>query len=330
MPAGKQPWRAAVLGIVLALSLTTVIATSPRRSVSTAMPSPTGAPAAGRAVPTQPLPDRLWGVTLDDVSSIGSIVASFEALPTKPIARVVFDRGTGPADYAGPIAALHGHSYLMGELVDSSDMTEYTIAGYRQRAANFVNAFGSQIDLWEVGNEVNGEWLGRTSQTVAKMSAAYQVVKGAGGRTALTLYYNPNCWSTASHEMFTWAKANVPVALKTGLDYVFISYYPEDCNNYWPPQKAWQSVFDRLHQMFPNAKLGFGESGNSNDRDPVAQKIFLLHRYYQLQVQGDDYVGGYFWWYYVEDALPYVNNPLWQALSTDMAVGRIPDRQRRC
>jgi hypothetical protein len=82
--------------------------------------------------------------------------------------------------------------------------------------------------------------------------------------------------------------------------------------------------------MFPNAKLGFGESGNSNDRDPVAQKILLLHRYYQLQVQGDDYVGGYFWWYYVEDALPYVNNPLWQALSTDMAVGRIPDRQRRC
>jgi hypothetical protein len=308
------------LAIVLALAVPTLIAISSRRSVSSAVSSSGSAPALARAAPTQPLPERLWGVTLDDVSNAGSIVASLEALPVKPIARVVFDRGTTPADYAGAIGALHPHAYLMGELVDSSDVKAYTIAGYRQRAGSFVNAFGSQIDLWEVGNEVNGEWLGRTSQTVAKMSAAYQVVTAAGGRTALTLYYNPNCWSTASHEMFTWTKANVPAAMKAGLDYVFISYYPEDCNNYWPSQTTWQSVFDQLHQMFPNAKLGFGESGNSNDRDPVAQKIFLLHRYYQLQIQGDNYVGGYFWWYYVEDALPYTNNPLWQALSADIAA----------
>ena len=158
------------------------------------------------------------------------------------------------------------------------------MASYRQRAVDFVNSFGSQIDLWEVGNEVNGEWLGPTSQTVAKISAAYDTVVAAGGRTALTLYYNPNCWSAASNEMFTWAKANIPSAMKAGLDYVFISYYPEDCNNYWPSQSGWQSVFDRLHQMFPSAQLGFGESGNSNDRDPIAHKISLLNRYYQLHV----------------------------------------------
>jgi hypothetical protein len=145
------------------------------------------------------------------------------------------------------------------------------------------------------------------------------MVTAAGGRTALTLYFNPNCWSNANHEMFTWAKANVPAAMKAGLNYVLISYYPEDCNNYWPSQKGWQSVFDRLHQMFPKAKLGFGESGNSNDRDPPAQKIALLQHYYQLQIQGDNYVGGYFWWYYVEDTLPYQGNPLWETLAADMA-----------
>jgi hypothetical protein len=247
-------------------------------------------------------------------------VASLEALPRKPIARVVFDRGTRPADYTAAIAALHPHAYLMGELVDSSDAKAYTVAGYRQKAVNFVNAFSNQVDLWEVGNEVNGEWLGATAQTVAKMTAAYEVVTAAGGRTALTLYYNPNCWSQPNHEMFTWAKANIPATMRVGLNYVLTSYYPEDCNNYWPSQAAWQSVFDQLHRMFPNARLGFGESGNSDDRDSLAQKVTLLHRYYRLQINDDNYVGGYFWWYFVEDALPYQGNPVWRALASDITL----------
>jgi hypothetical protein len=304
---------------VAALAAIGLIAVTQRSSASTPASSPAGSPRAMSAVPVGPLPTRLWGVTLDDVSDPAPIVASLEALPTKPIARVVFDRGEGPAYYAGAIAALHPHSYLMVELVDSSDAKAYTVAGYRQRAVNFVSKFGNQINLWEVGNEVNGEWLGTTAATVAKITAAYQVITAAGGRTALTLYYNPDCWSNASHEMFTWAKANVPAAMKAGLNYVLISYYPEDCNNYWPSQTTWQSVFNRLHQMFPHAKLGFGESGNSNDRDSVAQKVALLHRYYRLQIQGDNYVGGYFWWYYVEDAVPYHGNLVWQALAADMA-----------
>jgi hypothetical protein len=304
---------------VAALAAIGLVVVTQRSGAATTASSPAGSPRAMAAGPAGALPARLWGVTLDDVSDTAPIVASLEALPTKPIARVVFDQGTGPADYASAIAALHPHSYLMGQLVDSSDAKAYTVAGYRQRAVNFVSKFGNQIDLWEVGNEVNGEWLGTTSQTVAKITAAYQVVTAAGGRTALTLYYNPNCWSKASNEMFTWAKANVPADMKAGLGYVLISYYPEDCNNYWPSHAVWQSVFDQLHQIFPHARLGFGESGNSNDRDSVAQKVALLHRYYRLQIQGDNYVGGYFWWYYVEDALPYQGNPVWQALAADIA-----------
>ncbi len=324
MTSGKQRRHVAVLSVVAALAVLAVMAMTSRGGVPTAAPTavtaPAGAPAETQRASSGQLPDPLWGVTLDDVSHTSPIVRSFVALPAKPIARVVFDSGTRPSDYAAAVAALHPHAYLMGELVDSEYVHNYTVASYQQRAVDFVNALGSQIDLWEVGNEVNGEWLGATSQTVAKISAAYDEVVSAGGRTALTLYYDPNCWSAASHEMFTWAKANIPSAMKAGLDYVFISYYPEDCNNYWPSQSGWQSVFDRLHQMFPSAKLGFGESGNSNDHDPIAQKISLLNRYYQLHVTGDNYVGGYFWWYYVEDALPYLKNPLWHALSADIAA----------
>ena len=83
----------------------------------------------------------------------------------------------------------------MGELVDSSAAKSYTVASYRQRAVDFVNAFGSQVDLWEVGNEVNGEWVGQHLAGGGQdRRPPIEVVTDAGGRTALTLYYNPNCW----------------------------------------------------------------------------------------------------------------------------------------
>ncbi len=320
MPFRNQRRHPAVLAGVAALAVTiavTVGLTSDHRARRT--PPPATTRPAPSAIPVRPLPGSLSGVTLDDITAPAPIVASLAALPTKPIARVVFDPNTSPADYAGAISALHPVAYLMGELVDSSAARSYSVASYRQKAADFVNAFGPQVDLWEIGNEVNGEWVGQTSDEVAKISAAYQVVTAAGGRTALTLYYNPNCWQQRANEMFTWANANVPAAMKDGLDYVFISYYPEDCNNYWPSQSTWQSVFDQLHQIFPNAQLGFGESGNSNDHDSVAQKIALLNRYYRVQIKGDNYVGGYFWWYYVEDTLPHQGNPIWHALAADIA-----------
>ncbi len=50
------------------------------------------------------------------------------------------------------------------------------------------------------------------------MSGAYDLVKMRGKRAALTLYYNRDCWSAADHEMFTWANANIPADMKTGLD----------------------------------------------------------------------------------------------------------------
>jgi hypothetical protein len=132
--------------------------------------------------------------------------------------------------------------------------------------------------------------------------------------------------------MFTWAQAHIPAAMKDGLDYVLISYYPDECNDYWPSEAGWQSVFDQLHAMFPRAALGFGESGISNDRGSPTTKAALLSEYCDVHVTGDDYVGGYFWWYYAEDALPYEGNAVWNALSaciTDDGSRRGPPGRSR-
>jgi len=98
-----------------------------------------------------------------------------------------------------------------------------------------------------VGNEINGEWLfGNTKRcspktsvkstsqadVVAKMTETFDYLKSQGKVTALTLYYNTPCRRPAANEMFTWADANVPARMKTGLDYLLVSYYEVDCHGH--------------------------------------------------------------------------------------------------
>jgi len=100
-----------------------------------------------------------------------------------------------------------------GEILDSFSVQDISLGGYLTRTNDYLAAFPNTVDVWEVGNEINGEWLvadgGTTADVVAKMSGAFDAVKAAGQRTALTLYFNQDCWQFPSNEMFTWANANV-------------------------------------------------------------------------------------------------------------------------
>jgi hypothetical protein len=221
---------------------------------------------------------------------------------------VVFDENVAPSYYVDPVNQIRQVAYVMGEILDSAFVKNISIAGYAQRTTDYLNAIGSNVDIWEIGNEINGEWLGNTSDVVAKMTNAYGQAKGRGLKAALTLYYNQDCWSTADHEMFTWAGNNVPADMKTNLDYVLVSYYEHDCNNLKPD---WQTVFTQLHQMFPNSKIGFGESGSTQ-----ADKQSYLTRYYTMHLNVPNYVGGYFWWYWRTDMVPYTGNTMWNLLNS--------------
>jgi hypothetical protein len=250
--------------------------------------------------------------------NLAAQVAALGGLPLRPTTRMVWDWHTTPSDYAAAVAAIHPVSDIMGELADSSEVKPISVDSYTSWVQSFVDAFKNQVDIWEVGNEVNGEWVGTPSAEMARVTAAYNVVKAAGLKTDLTLYYNPNCYSKAQNEMFTWlANGNVPAAMAAGLDYVTISYYPGDCNNYWPSPAEWQTVFDRLHALFPQAKLGFGEAGDPRDSLTQQQDVDLFKKYVAVSINGDNYVGGYFWWYWAEDAVPK-GNTFWNGYAAAM------------
>lgn len=267
-------------------------------SASTAAAGPVG------AMPSGPVP--LYGVTVDAVDNVPAVVDALSHLSRTPTVRVVFDEGMDAPHYVGPVAAIRDVSYVMGELADSSTLKQYTTQQLRQRAAAYLHTLAGNVDVWEIGNEINGEWTGPTRDVIDKTMAAYEVIKAGGGRTALTLYYNEGCAEQPSRAMFDWTQRNVPLRLRDGLDYVFISFYEDDCK-IAPPD--WNAVFSRLGELFPHAVLGFGEVGTRH----AMRKAALVAHYYGLAIAHPRFVGGYFWWYFRQDMVPR-SRPLWRSL----------------
>lgn len=264
----------------------------------------------------RPLPTFIYGVTVDSIEELPDTIDSLKSLAVKPMTRVVFDPWQPASDYAPSVSQIYGASFVMGEILDSYSFSQYNLTQYKQRTKSYFNNMKNIVDIWEVGNEINGEWLGGTTAVVAKVSGAYDIVKAAGGRTALTLYYNPQCWEKPSHEMFRWVTTNIPARIKQGVDYVWVSYYEEDCNNYQP---NWSDVMNRLSAIFPNSKIGIGECGTRQED----KKAELVKRYYSLKVNLPAFVGGYFWWYFKQDMVPKTQ-PLWDVLNTTLTENPVP------
>lgn len=255
----------------------------------------------------QEIPDPIYGVTTDSPWNYQEHVEALKNLSRVATTRIVFDEYVPATEYRDEIKAIHNVSYVMGEVLDSFYVKDYSIRAYSTRVREYIKELGDFVDIWEIGNEVNGEWLGSTSDVIHKISDAYRQVRAANGKAALTLYYNKDCWASPRNEMFRWTKKNVPSEIKQGIDYIFVSYYEEDCNGLQPD---WQMIFDRLGDIFPNAKMGIGEAGTRNKN----KKEEYIRRYYNLEINHPRYVGGVFWWYFRQDMVP-MSKPLWSVFN---------------
>ena len=257
---------------------------------------------------------KLYGVTLDSVKEIEPTVEALSSLSKRVMVRVVFDENISANSYKEPLLKLKKVSSIMGELFDSEYLPHYSLKAYKKRVDEYLDVLGDVVDVWEIGNEVNGEWTGKPSKVAKKVKYAFKSVEAKGYKSALTLYYNDysyndGCWNRPEEKMRSWSKKYLDKELKERVDYLFISYYEEDCDNYKPSLSEWKKLFKELGEMFPNSKLGFGEVGTSNP----SKKAEYLKRYYTLDINASRYVGGYFWWYAKDDIVPK-SKPLWGVL----------------
>lgn len=300
-------------------------------AVPTPAPTPTPTPApTSEPVTVGPVVAPLRGLTVDSVDDLDALVTSVSALGARPTLRIVFDAEANPADYAAAITALKPHAALMGQLLDSSEMADLSAAQVGARAQAFVDAFAGQVDIWEVGNEINGEWVGRgPADIIAKVAAANQVVKAAGEPSAITFNYwsGPDCYAKPWEVGAEFVK-HAPPELAGQVDLVMLSVYETACD---PPQQPagaqLAGELSMLGEVFTNAKLGIGEIGAQGVEDDlpvdptIAEKERIARRYMSMSPElhtalGDRFVDGWFWWYFVDDAVPKgKNNSLWPLLN---------------
>lgn len=263
-----------------------------------------------------------------------------------PAARIVFDleNDKEPCGTANPGNCLNADNYkelaarlhgvkgtdedrlalVMGEILDSEVLPKCDAGCYEQRTKHYLSRLGDVVDIWEIGNEVNGDWarpthgkdnpksgdhdtIDRESKDVGeKLGKAYKAVKDAGGRTALTLYFNYDsvnrvgCAEHPEDRMIDWAKNYVPAEVRNGVCYVLISFYEngDDCSNIDPRKVDWEKEFAALSAVFPNSYIGFGECCKGGDREKKINLYYDEIHHRLARRFGEDYVGGYFYWDY--------------------------------
>jgi hypothetical protein len=289
--------RAAVLlaGAVVAGALATSSPATPLRSAA-------GAPAP----PSTPL----FGVTVNEVRRVQETAAELRALPERATVRVYLDEREAVSYYEAPVAELAGAGAVMGELLDSSEERAVSVAAFQAHVESELSALAGSVAIWEVGNEVNGNWTGPYETVEAKLAESYEDVAATGLPSALTLYANnfgPEHCGDGEAELtpLQFSERYVPASVAQGLSYVLLSYYPTQCGGREPSSAEVRAYLERLHALYPNAALGFGEVGlpHPASRHTLAEARQIMRWAYSLAPGLPYYVGGYFWWYAAEDAL---------------------------
>ncbi|HYF74790.1 MAG TPA: Tat pathway signal sequence [Nocardioides sp.] len=313
----RGPWSAWPLAVVAAVLLV-----------------PGGSSRAGQVEgdpPRAPV-EPVRGVTLESVGRLDDLEEALARHSRRPTARIVFQRGAGPAHYATAVRRLRDDADLMGLVLDSTAVRRTTVREYRDRTRAFVRRFGDRLDYYEIGNELNGEWLGRPRTINAKVAAAYDVVEREHAdldlRSVFTLNYWPSrdCYAHDWEATLPFARA-MPGRVRRGVDLVLLSFYETACSPRARPSVAqFATTLRSLQRIFPGADVGIGEVGAQGradglPRDPgPAEKERIARRYVGMHDElrarvGPRFVGGYFWWYYATDAVPWDRpRSLWPVL----------------
>ena len=251
-----------------------------------------------------------WGVTVDRLDNHASVTASIADLVQhdagRGYVRVVFCEGTPATMYDTIVAEmLAANLVVVGQILDSSGMAHYPLAAFQERVREYVDHF-QQIAVWEIGNEVNGEWLGTQTREKLEYAAGYVKAADPTDITMLTFFWQMGTAGSSASSLFQWISDNVTPALSTNVDVVALSAYIGDA----PLGIAHDEVYERLHALFPTQKVAMGELGYWEPRTtrawwwrrqarPDTSVRRELLRYMHVANLGFDYgVGGVFWWFY--------------------------------
>jgi hypothetical protein len=211
----------------------------------------------GKTLPPHPL----FGVTIEnldqfDLTQLRNLLNG----QTQPLTiRVIFQNKMLPSAYEGKLDEIRRMNpeqgtkkiYVLGTLYDSDYLARYRIkyplkpegklncdklkektTDYQLRTFCFVDKLDKYVDIWEVGNEVNGEWADEGCKkkngvckskddestgkhlpasdifprhTIDKIEYAIKLARQKDKPIALTLLHQPKCTTWDDNDMFLWS-----------------------------------------------------------------------------------------------------------------------------
>ena len=252
----------------------------------------------------------LYGVTIDRITGLSETLTSLRALPDRPTLRVVFDRSEPARYYAAATRRLAGASFVMGELLDSSAERSISASALRTRARTYLRQLGPYVSVWELGNELNGNWTGPYAQVAAKTRAAFSVLSAARAPLALTLYANdfaPDHCGDGPAELTPpqFARRYLPPRSAPGCPTCSSPTTRRSARASSPRPQSSPSTSARSMPSSGTPSSGSERSGfpgPSRVRRPQRRRQ-IMRWAYGLDPHLRYYAGGYFWWYGAEDAL---------------------------
>lgn len=194
----------------------------------------------------------------------------------------------------------------VGQVCDSHAMADLDDSAWDARVDALLAAL-PQVDVWEVGNELGGDWLGEDA--AARMTRAARAVREAGNATTLLTLYHQLGQDTAATSTFTVAAEQVGEELQGLTDVVGLSVYPQ-----WHPLgTAADRVLTTLARAFPEARVAVTELGYgaadldagpwwfTSPTDVAAARSEVAQQVTAAVLGRDNAWGAPFWWYYLED-----------------------------
>jgi hypothetical protein len=248
------------------------------------------------------------GVTIDTMHRYRENVDLAEGL-TDPYGwvRIVMDPGTRFEAYAPVVrrAQVAGLK-VMGQPIDSFYATAFPGPAYLHRIQRAVTALPT-MDAWEIGNEVNGGWLGPGMADRVDSAAVWMRANHPDKTVVVTLYWQIGTdapqWST-----FNWIRDELKASTIRDTDVFLLSTWIEDA----PMGLAYDRILRALHDALAGASVGIGELGYwgrgtarawwyGDPQSITDGRRIVLDQLYRASLGYSWSVGGVFWWYFAED-----------------------------
>lgn len=209
---------------------------------------------------------------------------------------------------------------VMGCVLDTAQWPKaLTPELYAERVKNLVLHYKGKVDSWEVGSEINGDWLGGASAPLSLdevfkiYSAGASKAKELAPETELvaTLYAWEQTAPDPAHSLSGWLKNYSKRGFGKDLDVVGLSVQPEDN----PAGMGFERLFAAAGEALPRSRLmlsslGYVEGGeiagywwlDPKDVDGGRKDLLILYTTSSCAFRSS--ACGGFWWQTLPQMLP--------------------------